>query len=47
MATTNRRVTEYLIDKIWNLEDWNDKSRNLEGQFWIFALFFYYLFILF
>ena len=26
MTTLNWKITEYWIDKIWNLEDWNDKT---------------------
>ena len=35
MERVNKSLMEYLIDKIWNLEDWNDKRWNLKGQFCI------------
>ena len=45
-AIDNWGLTEYRIDNIWKLEDWNEKGWKLESQFCIFAYLFFVLFCL-
>ena len=46
-AIDNWGLTEYRIDNIWKLEDWNEKGWKLESQFCIFAYLFFVLFVCF
>lgn len=41
MAETNNILTDDLIGKEWNLEDWNEKLWNLESGLCILAIIFY------